>query len=161
MRRALAEVIRDLEGGIRKEARIFLHLFDGEVTIMGLTGKAERLGFAPSTYICPYHIWKPKGVLRSCTCSPTPSHQVEWEEGVEVRQATIQPDTTIDRGFFSGIDRRTVAIFYRASGEAIVTALRTARKEVAGRFLRVCEVVRSRQCGEAELQKSGGPECRT
>jgi hypothetical protein len=140
-----------IERGITEEARAFLYFFNGEVEKMELMNEAQRPGFAPSTYTCPYHVWKPRGVLRSCTCSPTPAHQVKWEtkllddgEGVVGRHAGIQADSVPDRGFFSAIDRRSMAIFCRSSGETLVSALRIARKGLAGRFLRVCEVVRSK-----------------
>jgi hypothetical protein len=118
---------------------------------MELTSEAERLGFAPSNYICAYHIWKPKGVSRGCTCSPAPAHQVKWEKklfdsgkGVVVRQGPVQPGVNLAHGFFGRLDRNRMAIFCRTSGEVLASALRTARKGAAGRFLRVCEIVRSR-----------------
>jgi hypothetical protein len=89
--------------------------------------------------------------VRSCTCSPMPAQQVKWEKklfdsgkGVAVNQAIIQSDSTLGRAFLNRIGRRSIAIFCRASGETLASALRTARKGIAGRFLRVCEVVRSR-----------------
>jgi hypothetical protein len=90
-------------------------------------------------------------VVRSCTCSPTPAQQVRWEKklidsgkGVAVKQTIIQPDSTLGRAFLNRIDRRSMAIFCRTSGETLVSALRTARRGVAGHFLRVCEVVKSK-----------------
>jgi hypothetical protein len=56
--------------------------FVSEVGKPELTRKDESVGFAPSNYICPYHIWKPRGVLRRCSCSPMPAHQRNWEEKV-------------------------------------------------------------------------------
>jgi len=118
---------------------------------MEATSLAERRGFAPSTHICPYHIWQPKGVLQSCTCSPTPAHQVRWEDnlfgsgkGVADRQGTAQPEPSLAHGFFGGLDRKRMAVLCRTSGDALVSALRTARKRAAGRFLRICEIVKSR-----------------
>ena len=123
----------------------------GEVRKMESRSRIERQGFAPSTHICPYHIWKPKGVSGGCTCSPAPAHQLKWEKklfdsgkGVAVKQAIIQPDSTLGRAFLNRIDRRSMAVFCRTSGETLVSALRTARRGVAGHFLRVCEVVKSK-----------------
>jgi len=133
---------------------------------MELTGKEERVGFAPSKYICPYHIWKPRGVLRSCTCSPTPAHQMRWEEKVfdsgediAVHQATLQADSSIYRCFLDGIDVKRIATLSRTSGKTLVSVLRAARNGFAGLFRRVYEDARVRQRCETELQKTGGPEC--
>lgn len=113
--------------------------------------KSEKQGFAPGTHTCPYHIWKPKGVSWGCTCSPAPAHQVNWEkalfdcgEGGVLCHPHIQPGVTRDRGFLSGIDRRHMATFYRTSAEKLLSAVRTARRGIAGRFLYVCEVVKSK-----------------
>jgi hypothetical protein len=137
--------------GITEEATSFITFFNSEVGKMEFTSNAERQGFAPSTHICPYHVWKPTSVVRSCTCSPTPAQQVKWEKklfdsgkGVAILQAIIQPDCTLGRAFLNRIDRRSMAVFCRTSGETLASALRTARKGIAGRFLSVCEVVRSR-----------------
>lgn len=140
----LAHVIRFLERGIPKQARSFIQLFKSEVGKMEFTSNAERLGFAPSDYVCPYHIWKPRGVLRTCTCSPAPDQQVTWEKKVfdsdahvAARRLPIEPGVGVGRGSFGGIDRGSIAIFCRTSGQALVSALRTARKGVAGRLLHV------------------------
>jgi hypothetical protein len=137
--------------GITEEATSSTTFFDSEVGKMEFTSDAERQGFAPSKHICPYHVWKPTSVAQSCTCSPTPAQQVKWEkklfdsgEGVAVLQAIIKPDSALGPTFLNRIDRRSMAVFCRTSGETLVSALRTARKEVAGRFLRVCEVVKSK-----------------
>jgi len=137
--------------GLTEEATSFITFFNSEVGKMEFTSNAERQGFAPSTHICPYHVWKPTSVVRSCTCSPTPAQQVKWEKklfdsgkGVAVLQTIRQPDSTLGRAFLNRIDRRSMAVFCRTSGETLVSALRTARRGVAGHFLRVCEVVKSK-----------------
>jgi hypothetical protein len=137
-----------------------------EVRKMESKNKAERRGFAPGTHTCAYHIWKPKGVSWGCTCSPPPAHQVNWEKtvfdcgggGVDCPES-IQPRAGEDRGVLYAMSRRDVANVWRTSAGRFLSVLRSARKGVAGRFLRVCEVVKSRQSCEMELQKSGGPEC--
>jgi hypothetical protein len=140
----------------------------GEVRKMESRSRIERLGFSPGAHICPYHIWKPKGVSWGCTCSPAPAHQLKWEkalfdcgEGSVDCQAPIPPRLTEDRGVLYTISRRNVTSFCRTSAGRFLSVLRSARKGVTGRFLRVCEVVKSKQSCEMELQKSGGPECRT
>ena len=124
---------------------------NGEVRKMGSKNKAEPLGFAPSSHVCPYHTWKPKGVSWGCTCSPPPVHQVSWEkalfdcgEGGVMCERPGQPGATRDRGFLGRVDTKRVAVFCRASAERVLSTLRSARKGMAGRFLRVCDVVRSR-----------------
>jgi hypothetical protein len=119
---------------------------------MDLTTRTERMGFAPSEYVCPYHIWKPKGVLRGCTCSPPPDHQIKWEEklfvsgeGAVLRRFPIESGSAVGRSFIGGIGRRNIAIICRSSGQALISALRSARKGLAGRFLYVRDVVRSKQ----------------
>lgn len=81
------------------------------------------------------------------------------EGGVDC-QAGTQPSSPIDRGLLGWIQRRSMALFCRASGEALLSIFRTTKNRVADRFLYVCEVVRLRQSCEANLQKGGGPECR-
>lgn len=85
---------------------------------------------------------------------------LEPDKKAAVRHATMRPDSSGDRGFFGALGRGRLAVLRRASGEAFRSALRNARKGVAGRFLRVCDVVRSKQCSETKLQRSGGPGCR-
>ncbi len=143
--------LKDKGRGITEEATSFITFFNREVGKMEFTSNAERLGFAPSDYVCPYHIWKPRGVLRTCTCSPAPDQQVTWEKkvfdsdaDVVVRRFSIDSGVTVGRGFFGGIDTRSIAIRCRTSGQALVSALRIARKGLAGRFLRVGEAVKSK-----------------
>ena len=164
----LADAIGFLDRVVPREARSFIHFFDGEVGKMELTSKDERVGFAPSNYICPYHIWKPRGVLRSCTCSPTPAHQVRWEKkliashnAAAVRQASVSSDSTMDRGSLSGIRRKRLSTLSRTPGKPLVYVVRAVGKGFAGRFLRLCEAAGLRAGCQTELQKSGGPECRT
>lgn len=122
-----------------------------EVRNMVSTSEAERLGFAPSKHVCAYHNWKPKGVSWGCTCSPAPAHQVNWEKavfdcgerGVDC-PARVQPGVTRDRGLIGRADRGHVAIFCKTSAERALSVWRSARKGMTGRFLRVCDVVRSR-----------------
>jgi hypothetical protein len=122
-----------------------------EVRNMVSTSEAERLGFAPGTHTCPYHTWKPKGVSWGCTCSPPPAHQVRWEkalfdcgEGGVGCEGPGHHGAIRDRGFLGRVDTKRVAVFCRASAERALSSLRSARKGMAGRFLRVCDVVRSR-----------------
>jgi hypothetical protein len=93
---------------------------------------------------------------------------VNWEkalfdcgEGGVLCQAHIQPDVTRDHGFLGRFDRTHMATFCRTSAERFLSAVRTARRGIAGLFLYVCEVARSKQCAETKLQRSGGPECQT
>jgi hypothetical protein len=130
--------------------------------------KDGSMGFAPSKYTCPYHTWKPGGVVRGCTCSPAPAQQLRWErelldssEGPRVDRAANQSFFSSDRHFLSRSHGRSLLVFFKSSGESLVSTLNDARNRVAGCFLRVREVVKSRQGCETEVQKGGGPACRT
>ena len=119
--------------------------------------KTESAGFAPRTHTCPYHTWKPAGVSWGCTCFPAPTQQVNWEktifdcgEGGVLCQAPIRPGDGSTRRFLGGADTRRMAIFCRMSTNRFLSVLQRAKKAVAGRFIRVCDVVRSKQSCQTE-----------
>jgi hypothetical protein len=134
---------------------------------MELTPKDEWEGFAPSKHICPYHTWKPTGIVASCTCSPTPDHQISWEEKVfessedgALHQAALRFDSSISRFFLSGIHRKSMVSSSRVSRMTRASLLKAARNGFAARFGRVYKDTRSRKSCAPEVQETGGPECR-
>jgi hypothetical protein len=125
------------------------------------------MGFAPSNYTCPYHTWKPGGVVRDCTCSPAPAQQLRWEREFLDFSEGPGGDREVNGSFFSSVrdflsraQGRSLAVFFRDSGESLVSILNDARNRVAGCFLRVFGVVKSGQGCETEIEKGGGPACR-